>query len=148
MKIRLLSLLAVLGSLGLAPVCSADTKPEAKAKPAEKEQAGEKKEEKSKVPLPDYIRYAESPEAIKLEIAVKTFELPSGQKVDLMGVVHIADKDYYESLNKRFDTYDAVLFELVGDPEWLTKNAPPTDAQQKKRPGGGAISALQGMMGK
>ena len=148
MKIRLLSLLAIVASLGLSPVCTADSKPETKAKPAEKEQAEEKKAEKSKAPLPDYIRYAETPEAIKLEIAVKTFEMPTGQKVDLMGVVHIADKEYYNSINKRFDGYDAVLFELVGDPEWLTKNAPPSDDQQKKRPGGGAISAVQGMMGK
>src|SRR5436190_21493865 len=147
MKIRLLSLLAIVASLGLSPVCSADSKPDAKAKPLEKKAAGDKKEEKSKEPLPDYIRYAETPAAIKLEIAVKTFELPSGQKVDLIGVVHIADKAYYESLNKRFDGYDAVLFELVGNPEWLTQNKPRTDEEEKHRPGGGAISGLQGMMG-
>lgn len=147
MRTRLLSLMAILAFPGLVPLCIADIKPGTKAKPAEKEQAGGKKEEeKAKGPLPDYIRYAEAADAVKLEIAVKTFELPSGQKVDLMGVVHIADKDYYESLNKRFDAYDAVLFELVGDPKWLTRNESPTEEEQKKRPAGGAISSMQGMM--
>lgn len=34
-------------------------------------------------------------------------------KVDLVGVVHIGDKAYYEQLNKVFQSYDAVLYELV-----------------------------------
>ncbi len=34
-------------------------------------------------------------------------------EVDLVGVIHIADKDYYHRLNKRFEKYDAVLYELV-----------------------------------
>lgn len=150
MRTRLLSLLAVLVSLGLSPVSTADDKPVAKTKPAEKEEQTAEKEKgkKSKDPLPDYIRYAETPEAIKLEIAIKTFEMPSGQKVDLMGVVHVADKPYYDDINKRFDAYDAVLFELVGDPGWLTKNRPRTKTEEKSRPGGGAISGLQGMMSK
>lgn len=33
--------------------------------------------------------------------------------VDLVGVIHIGDKSYYEELNKRFKSYDAVLYELV-----------------------------------
>ena len=37
-----------------------------------------------------------------LEVAVRTFTLPSGQTVDLIGVVHIADAGYYQELNQRF----------------------------------------------
>ena len=33
--------------------------------------------------------------------------------VDLIGVVHIGEKDYYEGLNEIFENYDAVLYELV-----------------------------------
>jgi hypothetical protein len=148
MKIRLLSLLAILGSLSLPVVCSADTKPGGEGGSAEQKQVQEKKAEKSTESLPDYIRYAEDAANTKLEIAIKTFEMPSGQKVDLVGVVHIADKGYYDVLNKRFDAYDAVLFELVGNPKRLTENAPPTKEEEENKPAGGAISFLQAAAGK
>ena len=76
--------------------------------------------------------------------------MPSGQKVDLIGVVHIADATYYAELNKRFDTYDAVLFELVGDPRRLTEKEPPAETKEEKahKPGGGAISFIQTSAGK
>jgi hypothetical protein len=38
---------------------------------------------------------------------------PPRQYVDLVGAVHIGDRKYYETLNDRFKTYDAVLYELV-----------------------------------
>ena len=71
--------------------------------------------------LPDYIRFAEDDNSARLEVAIKTFTLPSGKKVDLIGAVHIADDAYYQELNQRFDAYDSVLFELVGDPKSLTE---------------------------
>jgi hypothetical protein len=33
--------------------------------------------------------------------------------VDLIGAIHVGDKDYYKALNKRFEQYDALLYELV-----------------------------------
>jgi hypothetical protein len=33
--------------------------------------------------------------------------------VDLIGVVHIGEKGYYEKLNKQFEQYDVLLYELV-----------------------------------
>lgn len=33
--------------------------------------------------------------------------------VDLVSAVHIAEKEYYQELNKRFQEYDVVLYELV-----------------------------------
>jgi hypothetical protein len=51
---------------------------------------------------------------------VKADEIKPGKKardykryVDLVGAIHIADKSYYDDLNKRFTKYDAVLYELV-----------------------------------
>ena len=39
--------------------------------------------------------------------------IPDDMYVDLISAVHIADKSYYENLNKIFKTYDVVLYELV-----------------------------------
>ena len=36
-----------------------------------------------------------------------------GPTVDLIAAVHLADKDYYEQLNREFKTYDVVLYEMV-----------------------------------
>jgi hypothetical protein len=82
-------------------------------------------------PLPDYIRYKEDRHSARLEVAIRTFTLPSGQKVDLVGVVHIADAAYYALLNERFKGYDSVLFELVGDPRALTELPPGIQALQR-----------------
>lgn len=37
----------------------------------------------------------------------------AGRVVDLVGVVHIGQRDYYENLNRRLGEYDRVLYELV-----------------------------------
>jgi hypothetical protein len=37
----------------------------------------------------------------------------AGQVVDLVGVVHIGEADYYEDLDDRLSKYDVVLYELV-----------------------------------
>ena len=98
--------------------------------------------------LPDYVRYAEDARSARLEVAIRTFSMPSGQKVDLIGAVHIADDAYYQQLNARFPGYDSVLFELVGDPEQLTSSAPLTAEQRKNQPAGSGVSFLQQSAGK
>jgi hypothetical protein len=94
--------------------------------------------------LPDYVRYREDARSARLEVAIRSFALPSGQKVDLIGVVHIADEAYYQLLNDRFDAYDSVLFELVGDPSRLAgATAPAPEAAS-----GGSVSLIQQSAGK
>jgi hypothetical protein len=67
------------------------------------------------------VRYAENPSnrVVALDTAALRFESKSKKKnsptVDLIAAVHIADKEYYEELNKLFGTYDVVLYELVAD---------------------------------
>lgn len=42
-----------------------------------------------------------------------------GQKdlrVDLVGAIHVGERPYYEELNRLFEKYDAVLYELVAPP--------------------------------
>ena len=44
------------------------------------------------------------------------------QHVDFIGAVHLGEPSYYEHLNELFAKYDAVLFELVADPQQLARN--------------------------
>ena len=92
---------------------------------------------------PDYVRYAEDAGSARLEVAIRTFTMPTGQKVDLIGVVHIADDAYYQQLNSRFPAYDSVLFELVGDPTQLMSSAPLTPEEREKQPTGSGVTFLQ-----
>jgi len=79
------------------------------------------------------LRKSAAGEPIALETAIASYA-PQGPSqrltVDLVGAVHIADKSYYEQLNKTFKTYDVVLYELV---------APPNT---KPRPGQRSISSV------
>jgi hypothetical protein len=68
---------------------------------------------------PKYIRLerddAGEPVALKTSVVnfVATDPNSAGLKVDLVGAVHVGEKHYYETLNKLFETYDVVLYELV-----------------------------------
>ncbi|MEP4077734.1 hypothetical protein [Haloferula sp.] len=68
-------------------------------------------EEEAKAP--DFVRVTEAEEATRLQTAVVRFE-KDGVSVELLGAVHIADADYYDVLDKRFEQYDALLFEGIG----------------------------------
>jgi len=61
----------------------------------------------------------EKKQPVALETAIVRY-VPVGGKgdleVDLVGAVHIGDKDYYKRLNKQFQQYDVVLYELVAQP--------------------------------
>jgi hypothetical protein len=56
--------------------------------------------------------------------------------VDLVAAVHVGDADYYEELNRRFESYDALLYELVAEEGTVvergrgTSNAHPLGAIQ------------------
>ena len=63
----------------------------------------------------------------------------TGPTVDLVSAVHVAEKGYYEELNRLFATYDAVLFELVA-PEGTQI------PQGGVRPTGNPVSMLQNAM--
>jgi hypothetical protein len=92
---------------------------------------------------PDYIRYVEDGGSSRLEVAIKSFALPSGQTVALVAAVHLADATYYQELNQRFAAYDSVLFELVGDPDSLSASAADADLEG----GESIVSYLQQAVG-
>ena len=83
---------------------------------------------------PDYVRMAEDDKSNRLEVSIATFTLPDGRIVDLFGVVHLADAAYYQDVNQRLGTYDAVLFELLGDPAALQNPAAPDPTVPAPRP--------------
>ena len=56
----------------------------------------------------------------------------------MIGAVHVGEKAYYEALNKRFEAYDAVLYEMVA-PEG-------TRIPKGSKPGGHPVSFLQNGM--
>ena len=69
------------------------------------------------------LRCDENEQPLALETAIVRFRDKSqGLTVDLVGAIHIADKAYYDALNRRFKTYEAVLYELVAreDPPYET----------------------------
>jgi len=76
------------------------------------------------------IQRDESREPVALQTVIAKYVPASGAKgveIDLVAVVHIGEKAYYERLNKAFEKYDAVLYELVA-PEG---NKPPKDAERR-----------------
>jgi len=104
---------------------------------AEKPAAPQKETEK-----PRFLRLVKdekkTPRA--LETAIVTYVPADPAKgevtVELVGAVHIGDKAYYEALNKEFEQYDALLYELV---------APENAKVPKERKGlpGSAVGGLQ-----
>jgi len=79
----------------------------------------------------DFLRFVEADDADSLETAIVTYVAPSGVSVALVGAVHIADKAYFDALNARFKTYDAVLYELVGRPIEQREELKPGDGSEK-----------------
>jgi hypothetical protein len=67
---------------------------------------------------PTFIRLKEADGKVTaLEIAITRYANKSKSlTVDLVGVVHIGDRAYYQKLDKRLGEYDVVLYELVAPP--------------------------------
>ena len=67
------------------------------------------------------VRYDDKHEPLAMESAIVRYEPAERDPkaagppltVDLVAAVHIGDVAYYEALNRRFESYDALLYELV-----------------------------------
>jgi hypothetical protein len=67
-------------------------------------------------PKPErHMRYVSTQGKEALETSVVTLQGPKGATIDLVSAIHIADLAYYRELQRRFATYDRLLFELVMD---------------------------------
>src|SRR4051812_30866694 len=65
----------------------------------------------------------------------------AGLSVDLVSAVHVGEKGYYDKLNKQFEKYDALLFELVAKEGTVIPKG-----GGERSAGGNPISALQNGM--
>ncbi|MDB4632148.1 hypothetical protein OAF96_01820 [bacterium] len=62
------------------------------------------------------IKKDKNKKSVALETSITRYSKRVGPDeliVDLIGVVHIGEKEYYDKLNKQFEQYDAMLYELV-----------------------------------
>lgn len=67
---------------------------------------------------PSFIRFVASGDrAGRVETAVKTYRNTDGVEVALFAAVHVADRAYYQDLQKRFRACDALLYEMIRDRE-------------------------------
>ncbi len=105
---------------------------------AEKKKAADKKE-----PKENFIRVVRNDKGspLSMDTAIATYVSAADGKhpdvtIDLIGAVHIGEKEYYDALNTKFEAYEVLLFELV---------APPNTKIPKGAKGGSAhpIAALQ-----
>lgn len=117
-RIALLVVAWLLSGLAARPLLAADKaeKPAAKDAALDNEPA-------------QWMRFSEDGKGNgKLEVGIGTYKNDQGVTVHLVGAVHIADKRYYDELNKLFEGYDALLYEMV-----KPANAGPPQPGQKSK---------------
>ncbi|GAB5404506.1 MAG: hypothetical protein Aurels2KO_27370 [Aureliella sp.] len=103
-----------------APAEAATDAVEQAKKPSE---SAKKPEPGKKQKAPEFMRVLEDDGKPKaLQTAVATYKLSGAGpdddvEVTLIGAVHIGEATYYSRLNQLFRKYDALLYEMVMDPE-------------------------------
>lgn len=83
----------------------------------------------NKVVKTDYIRVTEDEKNVWLQTSVTRY-VKDGLSVDLIGAVHIADKQYFIDLNTLFTKSEVLLFEMVGGDK-MDKGKKINEAEQK-----------------
>lgn len=111
--------------LCIAPAWAAPQVKEAETAPKDKKQAdsqtpGQVTKGLKKREATQFIRLRKDKDGkpIALETAIVRYVPQSGEggvSLDLIGAVHVGDLKYYKLLNKRFETYDSMLYELVAE---------------------------------
>ncbi len=78
----------------------------------------------------DFIRVDEDAHAARLQTGITRYQ--KGDVVlDLIGAVHVADKEYFVQLNEEFTKYESVLFEMVGGENLVNGQVPAPAPGQK-----------------
>ena len=81
--------------------------------------AAAEKDTAKKEAAPQFVRVRrdDNGQPLAMETAVVRYvaaaDSNAGVVVDLIGAVHVGDKSYYDELNKLFESYDVLLYELV-----------------------------------
>ena len=86
--------------------------------PEASKERGDKKQPKAKAEDRFMrVRRDDKGTPVAMETAVTSYvsanDSKPGVTVDLVGAVHVGDRHYYDELNKLFESYDVVLYELV-----------------------------------
>ncbi len=81
--------------------------------------------------MSSFLRLAEREGTEYLDVAITTYTR-DGVSVTLHGALHIAEKSYYEELNRRFEAHESLLFEGVGNAEG--RNALKEDSKRSGDP--------------
>jgi hypothetical protein len=84
---------------------------------ADEPRTGSQQPEVKKTAASKFIRIVKDEDGpASLETAIVRYRPAKGNAeftVDLIGAVHLGEKSYYRRLNKRFEEYDSLLYELV-----------------------------------
>ncbi|MHC4512552.1 MAG: hypothetical protein ACYTGW_04925 [Planctomycetota bacterium] len=101
-----LSVLLTLTALQAAPVCQQE--PEAVAQQPVAQQPV------AQQPAPKFVRFLdEGNHEGQLQTGIVTYENEDGVTIDLIAVIHMGDEAYYQKLQKDFEAYDALLYEIT-----------------------------------
>ena len=100
------------------PEGKSEAKPEGKSEGKSEAKPTQAKGEAKKESLYLRIKMSDKRQPLALQTAIvryvgKKGTVHAGKIVDLVGVVHIGQREYYQDLNKRLGKYDSVLYELV-----------------------------------
>lgn len=76
-----------------------------------------------------YSRVQNEQGTVSLQIAAKKFKRSKSADVWLVGVSHIGEPGYYQSIQKHLEQQSLVLFEGVGGESWTEKKRVPDDAE-------------------
>jgi len=115
----LIGLFSIAPAYAAPPAADADSSARAEKKTQPGERAEDSQEKAFKKPQSQkFIRLKKDKdgEPVALETAIVRYVPQSGEDgvtLDLIGAVHVGDQEYYKKLNKRFEQYDALLYELV-----------------------------------
>ena len=91
----------------------------------------------------EFIRFTEDGKGGgTLDTAIASYTNPDGVVVHLVAAVHVGEKAYYTALAETFDTYDALLYELVKPKDGVVPGA-----KGPKRPGGAQIRGAAALGG-
>jgi hypothetical protein len=68
--------------------------------------------------LRSFLRFESArPDEGQLLTSLRTYARDDGVRVTLVAVVHVGDQQYYERLQEIMDGYDALLYEMIRDPD-------------------------------
>ena len=78
------------------------------------QQAPETPATQAQKPAPKFVRFLDEGDLKgQLQTGIVTYENSAGVTVDLIAVIHMADKPYYKNLERSFEAYDALLYEIT-----------------------------------